>query len=177
MKRLFHFVLVSILACKALLFAQGVDVNKLLADVREALGGEKKLSAITALTVTGQSTRVNGDVAGPALDFEMAMQLPDKYMKKETAGVINGTPLTMTSGFNGPDLIEIMDQPPMMGGGGAAFIRMSGSGGRMGMPQTPEQQAENRKISLLASRQEFARITLGMFATSFKGYPLTFTYA
>src|SRR5262249_37416120 len=113
----------------------------------------------------------------PALDFEMAMQLPDKYMKKETAGVINGLPLTRTSGFNGPDLIEIVDQPPMMGGGGTAFIRMSGSGGPMGVPQTPEQQAETRKINLPANRQEFARITLGMFATSFTGYPLTFAYA
>jgi hypothetical protein len=47
----------------------------------------------------------------------------------------------------------------------------------MGMQPTPEQQAEQRKITLLANRQEFARLTLGMFAASFKGYPLTFSSA
>jgi hypothetical protein len=30
---------------------------------------------------------------------------------------------------------------------------------------------------LLASKQDFARLTLGMFVTSFPAYPLTMTYA
>jgi hypothetical protein len=181
MKRVFHFVIVAALAGKALVFAQGADVNKVLAQVREALGGEQKLSAITSLTITGTSTRVSAEGSGPAQDFEMALQLPDKFMKKEVFAVMNGTSLSRTSGFNGSGVIEVMDAPPGMmgGGGGTMMIRSVGGGGTstMGMQQTPEQLADQRKATLMASRQEFARLTLGMFATSFKGYPLTFSYA
>jgi hypothetical protein len=145
--------------------------------VRAAVGGDSKLAAVTSLTATGRLTRVSGDGSMPPQDVEMAIQLPDKYMKKEVVAVMNGNSMSRTSGFNGPDLIEAMDAPPMMGGGGGTFIRMGGSGGMMGVNQTPEQQAEQRKITLLANRQEFARFTLGMFATSFTGYPLTLTYA
>src|SRR5262245_27456573 len=106
MKRIVNFVVVAMLATGTLAFGQGVDVNKVLADVREALGGDKKLAAITSLTVTGQSSRASGDTSSPPADFEMALQLPDKFMKKEVVAVINGMTLARTSGFNGPELID-----------------------------------------------------------------------
>lgn len=176
MKRVFHFIVVSALAAEALVLGQGGDASKVLADVREALGGDKKLAAVTSLTVTGRSTRVTGETSSPPTDFEMAMVLPDKYMKKDVVAVLGPTALSRTSGFNGSELIEAMDAPPSMGGG--MIVRMGGpGGGPMGTQPSPEQQAEMRKNSLLANRQEFARLTLGMFATSFKGYPLTFALA
>jgi hypothetical protein len=176
MKRVFHFVVVAALAAEALVLGQGTDVNKVLADVREALGGEKKLAAVTSLMVSGRSTRVTGDSSSAPADFEMAMLLPDKYMKKEVVAVMGTNTLSRTSGFNGGELIEAMDAPPGMGSGGMV-IRMAGAPGAMGTPQTPEQEQEMRRITLLANRQEFARLTLGMFAASFKAYPLTFASA
>jgi hypothetical protein len=176
MKRVFHFVVIAALAAEALVLGQGTDVNKVLADVREALGGEKKLAAVTSLTVSGRSTRVTGDSSAAPTDFEMAMLLPDKYMKKEVVAVMGTNTLSRTSGFNGGELIEAMDAPPGMGSGGMV-IRMAGAPGAMGTPQTPEQEQEMRRITLLANRQEFARLTLGMFAASFKAYPLTFASA
>jgi hypothetical protein len=178
MKRVFHFIVIAALAAEALVLGQGADASRILADVREALGGDKKLSAVTSLTVSGRSTRVTGETSSPPTDFEMAMLLPDKYMKKEVVAVLGPNTLSRTSGFNGGELIEAMDAPPGMGSGGMV-IRMGGSSGSggMGTQQTPEQQAEVRKNTLLANRQEFARLTLGMFAASFKGYPLTFSSA
>src|SRR6185369_4197647 len=136
----------------------------------------KKLAAVTSLTVTGQSSRVSGDTSSPATDFEMAIQLPDKFMKKEVVAVLGPNTLSRTSGFNGNDVIDLMDAPPMMGGGGGMMIRTAG-GGPMGGAQSPEQQEATRKNLLISSRQEFARLTLGMFAASYKGYPMTFAYA
>jgi hypothetical protein len=175
MKRAVHFVVVSILASGVLVFGQGADVARVLADVRKALGGEEKLAAVTSLTATGQSTRVTGDTSTPPADFEMALQLPDKFMRKEVIAVISGATMSRTSGFNGSEVIDAVDAPPMMGGGNMV-VRTAGSG-PMGMSQPPEQQAAVRQNLLKSSRQEFARLTLGMFASSLKGYPLTFTYA
>lgn len=175
MKRVFHIIVITALAAEALVLGQGADVNKVLAGVREALGGEKKLAAVTSLSVSGRSTRVTGDSSSAPTDFEMAMVLPDKYMKKEVVAILGTNTLSRTSGFSGGELIDAMDAPPGMGSGGMVF-RMGGPGG-VGGQQTPEQQEEVRRNTLLANRQEFARLTLGMLGASFKGYPLTFASA
>jgi hypothetical protein len=96
-------------------------------------------------------------------------------VRKDVVGVMNGTTMARTSGFNGTTLIEAVDAPPQMHGGGMVF-RM-GPGGMTGPNQTPEQVAAQRQATLLSSRHEFARLTLGMFATSFAGYPVSFSYA
>jgi len=176
MKRVFHFMVMAVLASEAFVLGQGSDVAKVLAGVREALGGEKKLAAVTSLSVSGRSTRVTGDSSSAPTDFEMAMALPDKYVKKEVVAAFGSTTLSRTSGFNGAGLIDVMDAPPGLGGGGMV-VRMVGAPGSIGGQQTPEQKAEQDRITLLANRQEFARLTLGMFGASFQGYPLTFTSA
>lgn len=40
-----------------------------------------------------------------------------------------------------------------------------------------EQQERARRMRTATVKQDFVRLTLGMFATSFGSYPLTFTYA
>jgi hypothetical protein len=43
---------------------------------------------------------------------------------------------------------------------------------------TPEQMQEaQRRARVTTVKQDFARLMLGMFATSFSGYPLTFSFA
>jgi len=177
MKRLCHLIVVTLVAAQAITIGQGADVAKLIASVRAALGGEDKIAAVKSLAASGHTTRVSESGASPATDFEIGMELPDKFYKKDTIGVIMGSTLTRTTGFNGDGLIEIMDNPPSMGGGGNVQMFRVGPGmTTMGGQSTPEQTAEQRKASLLASRQEFARFALGMLATSYGPYPLEFGY-
>jgi hypothetical protein len=57
------------------------------------------------------------------------------------------------------------------------MVRMVSAGGGMpGQSQTPEQIADGRKRQLATHKQEFARLALGLFATSFGAYPVELTY-
>ncbi len=155
------------------MLAQTPDVKKILADARAAHGGEKKLSALTTLAATGQAVRVTPDGSSAPADCELAFELPDKFMKKDVVAVIGNAAVTRTIGFNGETLIDVMDQPPAMGG--MIMIRRS-IGAPADGPLTPEQQEENRKKALLSAKQEFARLSLGMLLSSLAAYPLEFTY-
>lgn len=164
---------IALLALATSLVAQSPDVKKILADARAALGGEKKLSALTTFTATGQSVRVTPDGSSAPTDCEMAFELPDKFMKKEVVTTMGNFAVTRTSGFNGDAAIEIIDQPPAMPGTIRIVI---GSGADPNAPATPEQQAENLKKRLLSAKQEFARVSLGMLVSSLAAYPLDFAY-
>ena len=117
-------------------FAQSAppDPTAILAATREALGGEKKLSAVKTLVATGRTQQVRGNNLVP-IEFEIDVELPDKYVRKDEIPAQESGP--STAGFNSDKLIQT--SPP-------------------------------------AVRQDFARLMLGLFATSFAGYPLTFTY-
>jgi hypothetical protein len=93
------------------------------------------------------------------------------------------------SGFNGDGVINEIDAPPQLAGGGGAVIMYraigpggatftSGPGGASmsGTPQTPEQQEAARRAMLVSAKQDFARMALGMFARSPAAYPLTMTF-
>jgi hypothetical protein len=165
---------VAVLTTGALVAGQAGDVDKILAQARAALGGEK-LAALKTFAATGQSTRVVGDTSSPAADMEMAFELPDKYMKKDVLAMMMNTAITRTSGFNGEGVINVIDQPPAVGGN--VVIRMAGPGGAMpGVAQTPEQRETGRKQLLLSSKQDLARLTLGMLLSSLPAYPLRFAY-
>jgi hypothetical protein len=175
MKRIFQFVIVTVLAAEALVLGQGPDAMKLLADVRAALGGEEKLAAVKSVAVEGRLTKSSGGQSS-VNDFEMAIELPDKFVKKEVIGVIGASTLTRTTGFNGDGLIELIDTPPAMGGG-MVVTRMAGSGAPSGTKATPEQVEVQRKALLAMNKREFARLSLGMFANHPAAFPLEFSYA
>jgi hypothetical protein len=177
MKRVFNCIVIIGLAAQTLVIGQGQDASKVLSLVREALGGDKKIAAVKTLTVSGRSARVNGESTAPATDFEIAMELPDKYMKKEVVATIGTSTIARTTGFNGEGLIDATDTPPSMGGG-MMVMRFGGpGGGTPGAQPTPEQAAAMRKNALQAAHEEFTRLTLGMFASSFAAFPLEFSYA
>jgi len=153
---------------------QGPDVDRILASARAALGGEKKLAALKTFAATGQAVRVVNEASTAPGDTEIAFELPDRFMKKELLAVLGNAAITRTSGFNGDVPINVIDQPPAMGG---AMVVRFGAGPGAGEAQTPEQQEEQRQRQLLAARQDFARLALGMLAASPAGYPVQFTYA
>jgi hypothetical protein len=174
MRRAFHSLLLIVLAAPALVLGQGPDAARVLADVRAALGGDARLDAVKSVAVEGRVTKTAG---GQTLsnDFEMAFELPDKFVKKEVIAMMGQTSITRTTGFNGDGLIEVIDTPPQMGGA-MVITRMAGTG-PAGMQATPEQIAAQQQAILGSNKREFARLSLGMFAGNPRAFPLEFTYA
>ena len=168
-------VMLSLAAAEVLAVGQGADVARVLSEVRAALGGEDRLAAVKTLAIEGQSARPSPDGTSAVRSFEMAIELPDKFMKRDAIASMGGASITRRSGFNGADLIEEIDAPPAMGGA-VHMIRMGPSGMMPGGQATPEQIDAQRAQSLASARREFARLTLGMFAASFPVHPLEFSY-
>ena len=128
--------------------ASSRDPNAILAAARQALGGDRKLSAVKSFSATGRTRQVRGENLVP-IEFELFVELPDKYFKKDEIPA-QETGAT-GSGFNGEDLL--VDPAP---------------------PAAIPDPVKKQRITTL--KQDFARLALGMFAGSFPAYPLTFTY-
>jgi hypothetical protein len=152
--------LAAIVAISATLTAQTKDPAAVLAAARQALGGEKKLSAVKSFTATGRTRQVRGDNLVP-IEFEIFVELPDKYLRKDEIPAQESGPTA--SGFNGEEWLQ--DPPPA-----AAPPPPPAPAGPAAPPRNP---AAARVATL---KQDFARLTLGMFAASFSAYPLTFAY-
>src|SRR4051812_4982432 len=132
-----------------------------IAASREALGGEKKLAAVKSLIATGRTRQVRGDSLVP-IEFEIAIELPDKYVRKDEIPAQESGPTT--TGFTGETLLQFpAPSPPPARAGGPP-------------PPTADQMAAAARMRLANVRQDFARLMLGMFAGSSSAYPLTFTY-
>ena len=156
-----------------------------LAATRQALGGEQKLAAVKTVLATGRTRQVRGENLVP-IEFEIAMELPERYVRKDEIPAQESGPTL--SGFNGADLIQF-PAPTAPGGRGAvvaperppapAGAPPASAGpappGRGGGP-TPEQLEAARRTRLATVKQDFVRLTLGMFATSYSSAPLTFSY-
>jgi hypothetical protein len=177
----FVFTLSLVVSAFPIAHGQAVDPTKVLADVRQALGGEKNLSAVKTFIVTGRTRQVRGNNLVP-IEFEISCELPDKFVRIDEFPAQDTDPTT--SGFNGDQLIQFPPPPPGRGPGrvgGAPAPAGRGPGlpppegargaGPAGPPLSPAAQRA------LAVKQDFARLTLGMFAGSFSSYPLTFRYA
>jgi hypothetical protein len=139
--------------------AQTPDAAQVLAGARAALGGEKSLSAVKAFSITGRTRQLRGDNLVP-IEFELNCELPDKFVRVDEFPAQDAEPAT--SGFSGDALIQ---RPPLP----AAPAPVAASGQGAPAPGPAE-------LRMLALKQDFARLTLGMFAASFPSYPLTFKY-
>jgi len=155
-----------LLFCPAILVSaqtptRAPDPQAVLGEARAALGGEARLSAIKTLVATGRTRQVRGDNLVP-IEFEIAVELPNKYIRKDEVPAQESGPTA--TGFNGDDLLEAVNAGQVAG--------------RPGGPPPPnaEQVAAARSGRALGVKQDFARLMLGLFATSFSSYPLTFTY-
>ncbi len=141
--------------------APAVDPAAVLAAAREAMGGEKRLSAVKTFVATGRTQQVRGDNLVP-IEFEISCELPDKYIRRDEIPAQESGPTTI--GFNGDDLIQLP----------RAVAPVARAGGPP--PPTQAQLDAQRRQRAVTAKQDFVRLTLGMFAGSFSAYPLTFTY-
>jgi hypothetical protein len=176
--RLLYSIFILVIAALAMapaVFGQDERAAQVLSDVRKALGGEK-LERLQALAIEGRSARVgpNGTIER---EFEMNLELPDKFMRREVLAAMGNMSVYRISGFNGPDgLINEVDQPPQLGGGNV-IVRFAGAGAPSNGVATPEEREAQRAAALLANKKEYARLALGLFAAAPSAFPLTFKYA
>jgi hypothetical protein len=175
MSALLQVLIVAVLVAETLAIGQGSQVASVLAELRQALGGEPALAAVKTVAIEGTRTRVVAEGQSRAGAFEMAMELPGRFVQKQVLGSLNGVEIARTSGFSDGELIEKTDAPPQLGGG-HMMIRMA-PGGMPGGEPTPEQIASQRAGLMASARRDFARFALGMFGTGMDVFPLEFAYA
>jgi hypothetical protein len=141
----------------------------ILAESRKAMGGET-LAAVKTIIATGRTNRVRGNNLVP-IEFEIAMELPDKYVRKDEVPAEESAPTS--TGFSGNDIIQL---PPPPAPGARAGGPVPGAPAGAAPPNAQAIEAQRRQ-RLLTVKQDFARLALGMFAASPDAYPLTFGYA
>src|SRR4051812_8824676 len=108
----FRQSLALIAVSSVLLTAQGPPdpAAAVVAAAREALGGEKKLTAVRTIVATGRTRQVRGNNLVP-IEFEIPIELPDKYMRKEEIRAQEGGPTPV--GFTGEELLRLpLPSPP-----------------------------------------------------------------
>ena len=158
---------------------QAPDAAQILAATRTALGGEKNLTAVKTFVATGRTRQLRGNNLVP-IEFEINCELPDRFVRKDEIPA-QDTDISV-SGFSVDTLIQFPPPGaaraggPGPGGGGRAAppgdapAGARGDGRGPGGPPNPAQQR------LTTVKQDFARLMLGVFASSFPSYPLTFKY-
>ena len=176
MTRMIHVAAVLVLIGQSVSSSQAPDAARVLAAMREALGGEQRLTALKSVAIEGRVTRPRPDGSSGATDVEMVFALPDKFVTRDVIAQLGPVQITRRSGFNGADPIEEVDAPPSMGGG-MRVMQLGPNAVTPGGQATPEQLEAQMKVSLLASRREFARLSLGMFGGVSAAYPVEFAYA
>ena len=87
---------------------QPPDAAQVLASAREALGGEKKLAAVTSFVATGQTRQVRGNNLVP-IQFEINAELPGQFVRKDEIPAQDGD--ISVAGFNGDMLVQFPAPP------------------------------------------------------------------
>jgi hypothetical protein len=141
--------------------ARAADAAAVLTAARDRMGGDKRIEAVRTFVATGRTRQIRGENLVP-IEFEIQVELPDKYARRDEFPAQDAGPAT--SGFNGDRLIQIPPAPsPVARAGGPP------------LPSAAQQEAATR-ARVAAVKQDFARLMLGMFASSYPSFPLTFAY-
>ncbi|HEY2908589.1 MAG TPA: hypothetical protein VGJ29_21970 [Vicinamibacterales bacterium] len=82
--------------------AQARDAASVLEPAREALGGNKNLAAVKSFLATGRTRQLRGENLVP-IEFEIACELPDKYVRRDEFPAQDLPPAV--NGFRGEDAI------------------------------------------------------------------------
>ncbi len=156
--------------------------DAVMAEARKALGGEKKLADLKALSMRAEFRRESaGPVAAGGSTFVMIggggsfssagggqttgslaidMVLPDKFYREETT--TGGFSITRVDGFEG-------DRP---------FLDLtSNSAGARVAADNPAADPARAKAALKRTNTDLARLMLGLVAGTQPGFPVTYTYA
>jgi len=141
--------------------AQARTAESVMAAARKALGGDDKIAAVKTFIATGRTRQVRGENLVP-IEFEIQAELPDKYSRRDEFPAQDAGP--STSGFVGDAVVLIprpVPPPP-----------------RPGAPAPPPGQQDGMlRGRMMTAKQDFARLMLGMFASTYSSFPLTFAYA
>ena len=140
------------------------EAAAVLGAAREALGGEKRLSSVRTVVASGHTRQLQGDNVVP-IEFQVSIELPDKYVRTDEIPARESGP--SSRGFNGDGLVQSGEPPTPGGRRGGPPPPGPASGTPAGLPPNPT----------IPVKQDFARLTLGMFAASFSAYPLSFDHA
>jgi hypothetical protein len=177
MRKLMNVLVVTLVAGPALVLGQAGDVNKVLADMRAALGGADKVAAVKTLTAVGKTARTNSQGNTTEGELELAMELPDKYVARSVVANLGSMSIYRNAGFNGSGIINEVENPPNLSGGGGQIMFRTAGGPGPGQTATPEQKAAADARLLMSAKKDFARMTVGMFGSSYEAFPLEFSYA
>src|SRR5262245_18382258 len=185
--------LLAMLAARQSVDAQdAAKGGMLLAEARKALGGEDKLAAIKRLQVSGTFLRSTGPDQIIDGDFEVLIEVPDKYRRNEITGfaganaerteVLNGTDvwdessggLTQGRGFGGGGGFPRGGRGGDRGGGGGGGFRGGGfdrgrnQGQNAGDAETDAAQADERarELQRRTRQAELARLALVWLVTT-----------
>jgi hypothetical protein len=157
------------------------EAAAVLSGARAALGGEKRISAIKTVVGSGRTRQLQGDNLVP-IEFEISIELPDKYVRTDEIPARESGP--NSRGFNGDGLIQTgtaAGPGPRRGGPPPPSASASAPGGGAAGTPTPGEAGGKAAAPppgpTIPVKQDFARLTLGMFATSFSSYPLSFGHA
>jgi hypothetical protein len=142
----FPILFITALFTGGLTLGRQPDATTVLAELRQALGGEA-IAAVRAFSVETTEERF---ALGRSLStsIEWMCVLPDRFIQvRRFRG--RSTDMTRTTGFSGDHLIQVF-------GGNVPLPPISGLVG------TPEEQAASRSASLTAARQHFSRLMIAM---------------
>ena len=147
----------------------------ILSETRKAIGGDK-LTDVKTIVATGRTRRVRGDNLVP-IEFEINIELPDKYVRKDEVPAEESEPTS--TGFVGNEIVQFPLAPAGRAGRGAPAGPPPGAApGRGPAPApTPEQLEAQRAARLTTAKQDFARMMLGFIPATLETYPMTFGYA
>lgn len=179
-------VLGSVMAAAAIAFAQPVvyvaqEVNKavdIIAAARKAIG-DGRLDTLKTFSVDATVER-NLSNMQIASDVEVVLDLPDKYLRRDTPSGGGGGMVIMAggglSGFNGDKPLQKILGGTSSGPGGAV-IRMTGPiSTSAGEKPTPEQLEQLSKAAVRTARTEASRLMLGWFANAHPATAAQYTY-
>jgi hypothetical protein len=111
--------------------ADAAKGSALLAEARKAIGGDDKLAAIKRLQISGTFLRSTGPDQVIDGDFDVLIELPDKYRRNEITGFA-GANAERTEALNGTEVWDDSSGGLTQGrgfGGGGGFPRNGRGGG------------------------------------------------
>jgi hypothetical protein len=136
--------------------------EQLLAQARQALGGDRNLGKVRGLSATGTYERTMGDrqLSG---DVTIDLQMPDKMLRTETANPVGDMTIEMQQGLNGDKLLRnqrALNAPP------GAVIRMG----------PPPANADAEAQAVRNARADMTRFVLALLLTTPPSMPLEYAY-
>jgi hypothetical protein len=166
MQRLIGFLIASAMTIGGYAARAAGDTKaaELLAQARAAIGGEKSIDAVQALSCRGTVQRMIGDrqISG---ELTLDLQLPDKMLRTESISPMNDGAFVVTEqGISGGTLLRAartVNTPPGM------IIRT---------PPPPAAGSAAEAQALRNSRAELARLALGLLLTSRMASPVEYSY-